>query len=86
MNKKEKNLLFVIVFSKPAFGILTELDDIDIRFVHRLDVTHEWVDTEGRGSIDPGHCDTITGLDRVHEIIVCIQYNVVWGLTGRHVI
>ena len=79
-------LPIINIFMEPVHVILVELDHINVRLVDSFHVSLAWVNAEGRGPVDAGDGYSVSGGDVVHEVIVAIEDNSVWCLTGRHVI
>lgn len=77
---------FVLIGPQPLSVELTEVYNIDVGLVDRLDVALLGVNPHGGGSVDARNGHSVTGLNHIHQVVVSEEYDVVWGLASRHVI
>ena len=79
-------IIFHIGLLQPLGVKFSEVNNINVGLVHRLDVSHARVDTQGDSTVDSCDSDPVTRLNTVHKVIVSVQYHRVRGLTSWHVL
>ena len=78
--------LFLLCLLQSFRVHLSEVHNVNVCPVHRLDIAHAWVDAEGHGAVDACDGDAVTRLHLVHQVTVGVQDDRVGSLTGRHVL
>lgn len=79
-------VLPIFLFIEALRVCLAEVDDIDVCAVDSAHVAHAWVNLHRHSSVDPCDCHSVSGVHRVHQIVVSEQHYSVRRLSSRHVV
>ena len=79
-------ILLFVSLSEFTDVSLSEVDDVNVRFVYRLHRTLAPVDPQGRGTVDPRHSHPVSGLHCIHQVMMGIEDHCVGGLAWGHVV
>jgi len=79
-------LLLVLHLVQPLGVALPEVEHLDVRLVHGLDVAGLGVDAERDGAVDAGDFDAVAWLDGVDQVVSDVQGDGAWRLASWHLV